>query len=204
VGVRRARAQRQRRGGRAPRQCWAHRDAGKRPARRARAGDRPSVHIVRRCRAHSAPCAVAALQSCGRDVADDMGLGPTWRSTHRRQGRAANGGGTIGLRSSNLNACEAGCGAVAATTRGGACVRRQDRGRRGCLAACCVECCQFAPALQAGRAGNPVRCMCGGRWRCALRRVSRSACADGPGAIRQDCSSLRALTSWSRCGCNGE
>jgi len=118
-------------------------------------------------------------------VAEDIGSAQTWRSAHMRQGRAADGGGNIGLRCSYLDACEAGWGAVAATGRGGAGVRRQDRGRRGCLAACCVERCRSAPALLAGRAGNPVRCMCGGPWRRSRRRVGRSACADGPVAACQ-------------------
>jgi len=64
-------------------------------------------------------------------------------------------------------------------------------------------CERWRPAreLLAGRAGNPVRCMCGGRWRRSRARTGRSACANGPGAIMQDCSSLRAFASWSSCGC---
>jgi len=200
VGAHRARAQRQRRGGRAPSGCWAHRGAGIWPARRARLGDRPCIHLVWRSWAHSDPWTAAALWPCGRDVAEDIGSGQTWRSAHKRQGRAADCGGNIGLRCSYLDACEAGWRAVAATS-GGAGVRRQDWGRHSCLAACCVERCRSAPALLAGRAGNPVRSMCGGRWRRSRRRVGRSACANGPVATRRDCSSLRALASLSGCGC---
>jgi len=106
AGARRARAHRERHG-HACRRCRAHRDAGMRPARRARAGDRPCIHLVRRSRAHSDPCAAAALCPCGRKVAKGGGLGQTCRSAHRRRGRAANCGGSAGVRS-RLDARKAG------------------------------------------------------------------------------------------------
>jgi hypothetical protein len=95
VSARRARAQRQRRGGRP----W-HRCAGMRPAWRARAGDRPCIHLIQRSRAHKDPCAAAALCPCKRDMAEGVGSGQTCRSTHRRQGRVVGGRGSASLGSS--------------------------------------------------------------------------------------------------------
>ncbi len=95
VGARRARAQRQRRSGRAPRGCWAHTGAGMRPARRARAGDRPCILLFRRSRAYSEPCAAAALCPRGHDVAKGLGSEQTCHSAHKRQGRATDSAGTL-------------------------------------------------------------------------------------------------------------
>ncbi len=70
-----------------------------RPARRACAGDRPSIHLVRQARARSDPCAAAALRPCGRAVAKGKGLGQSC-SAHRRRGQPADGGGSPSGRSS--------------------------------------------------------------------------------------------------------
>ncbi len=94
MDARRTRAQRQRRGGRA----W-HRGAGTRPARRARTGDRPCIHLVRQSWAHSDPCAAATLCPRGRDVAKGIGSGQTRRSAHRPQGRVVGGGDSASLGS---------------------------------------------------------------------------------------------------------
>ncbi len=118
--------------------CWAHRHAGMRPARRTCAGDRTSIHIVRRSWALSDPCAAAALCACGRDVATGGGSGQTSHGAHRRRGRAANGGGSPGGGRRYLDAREAGWVAAAATTRATEqAVCWQGRGKRGCLKACC-------------------------------------------------------------------
>jgi len=66
-----------------------------RRARRARAGDRPCIHLVRRSQAHSEPCAAAALCPRGRDVAKGIGSEQTCHSAHKRQGRATDSAGTL-------------------------------------------------------------------------------------------------------------
>jgi len=86
-----------------------------RPARRARAGGRPCIHLFRRSRAYSDPCAAAALCACGRDVAEGGGSGHTWRSAHRQQGRAAVSGGSASGGRRYLDACGASWLAAAAT-----------------------------------------------------------------------------------------
>ncbi len=163
--------QRQRRGGRAHRGSWAHRGAGMPPARRARAADRPCVYPVRRSWTHGNPRAAAALCACGRDVAKGGGSGQTWRSAHRRQGRAADGGRSLVGRSSCLNAREAGWVAPAAAAR--AATRLLYVRKAGAdvsasqLAAACERAASQAiplsalaacPALLSGRAGDLVRC----------------------------------------------